>query len=125
MLMKKEVIEENKRLKRMLDDKFMKENPLLVENGIICLRNKELKQKEQEITDLKKQLSEEKQVYINMYNMYDEEKKKNERAIEYGKESVNKYLDLDILNEPYRSIFTVCYEIHGRYEKILKGEYKE
>ena len=46
------------------------------------------------------------------------------KAIEYGKECVNKDLDLDTLNEPYRSVFTACYEIHERYEKILKGEEK-
>lgn len=78
-----------------------------------------------EIKDLKKQLEEEKNAYNRMYNMYDEEKKKNERAIEYGKECINKDLDLDTLDEPYKSVFKACYEIHERYEKILKGEDKE
>lgn len=125
MLMKKEVIDENKRLKRMLDDKFMKENPLLVENGIICLKNKELKEKEQEIKDLKKELTEEKQAYINMYNMYDEEKKKNERAIEYieNNDLFDSRLEETALGEKY--FYYYDEEKKKELLEILKGEDKE
>lgn len=34
---------EIEKLNRMLDEKFMKENTFLVENGIICIKNKEIK----------------------------------------------------------------------------------
>ena len=54
---------EIERLNKMLDEKFMKENTFLVENGIICIKNKELER-------LKKELMEEKEAYIKMYNMY-------------------------------------------------------
>ena len=60
--------------------------------------------------------------YLKAINSDDELNNRIMKAIEYGKECINKNLDLDTLNEPYRSVFTACYEIHGRYEKILKGE---
>jgi len=44
--------------------------------------DKIVNEKQQMIEKLQKELTEEKNAYIKMYNMYDEEKKKNESAIE-------------------------------------------
>ena len=66
--MKKEI----KRLNKMLEKKFMEENPFIVENGIICKKNKEIERLTAESTEWESKF-------------YDEAKK-NDRAIEYCKE---------------------------------------
>ena len=73
---------------------------------------------------LKKQLSEEKQAYINMYNMYDEEKKKNERAIEYieNNDLFDSRLEETALGEKY--FYYYDEEKKKELLEILKGEDK-
>lgn len=91
MLMKKEVIEDNKRLKKKLEE-LKEDNDYLklskpeqnVEHFRVVRENKrKIDCLRKQNKDLREQLSKEKQAYINMYNMYDEEKKKNDKAIEY------------------------------------------
>jgi polyhydroxyalkanoate synthesis regulator phasin len=51
-----DIIEEQQKeienLNKMLEEKFMKENPFIVENGIICKKNKEIERLNKEIERL-------------------------------------------------------------------------
>lgn len=98
---------EIQRLNKMLDEKFMKENTLLVENGIICIKNKEIER-------LKKELTEEKKASIRMYNRYVEEKERIDKAIEYNKEVLTWHTNEEITDE-----------IANENIRISKGEDKE
>lgn len=51
---------EIERLNKMLDEKFMKENKLLVENGIICIKNREIKELSETLQKIKKIIDNEK-----------------------------------------------------------------
>ena len=88
----------------------------VIEECNVVLTSEQIKTLINEITDLKNQLSKEKQAYINMYNMYDEEKKKNEKAIEYI-EKHTENIDRGQYYEDYVETYFVL--------QILKGEDKE
>lgn len=53
----KEKGKEIERLNQMLEEKFMKENPLLVENGIICKKDREIKRLKELIDKYDKELT--------------------------------------------------------------------
>ena len=42
-----------------------------------------------------------------------------DKAIEYGKSCINEDLDVDKLDEEYKDIFKIAYEIHKHYLEIL------
>lgn len=62
LLSKDEVIyeqqEEIERLSKMLEDKFYKEYPFIVENGIICKKNKEIERLRSIIKEAKEHINE-------------------------------------------------------------------
>ena len=68
--------------------------------------------------ELSEKVRKEKQAYINMYNMYVEEKKKNEKAIEYIENARKLYTQYEPM------IFMNEMEIESLYQ-ILKGENNE
>ena len=48
-----------------------------------------------------------------------------EKAVEYGNSCINKDLDLETLDEPYKTTFKTAYEIHNNYLDILNGRSDE
>ena len=52
-------------------------------------------------------------------------KSRIEKAVEYGNSCINKDLDLETLDEPYKTTFKTAYEIHNNYLDILNGRSDE
>ena len=63
--------------------------------------------------------------YVKEVNLLVDYKTRIEKALEYGNSCINKDLDLETLDEPYKTTFKTAYEIHNNYLDILKGEDNE
>lgn len=67
--------------------------------------------------ELKEELGDEFEEY--MYKSNIELLTKIDKAIEYGKSCINENLDVEKLDEEYKDIFKIAYEIHKYYLEIL------
>lgn len=61
----------------------------------------------------------------DLITAYDELEERINKAIEYGKSCINEDLGVDKLDEIYKVIFKIAYEIHKNYLKILGGKENE
>ena len=62
---------EIERLNKMLEEKFMKENPFLVENGVICMKNKEIERLNNIINELEKDMNRDDLSYVETQYVLD------------------------------------------------------